>query len=664
MAIPHIVIKGVQMLASSKNGRKVIGGIVVAPIAVVAIAIMAFTALISGIFALVFGAITDTAVEQSWNDIKKNVQSALIGVNNEINTDIKDKTYEFMPDFSINLSKSVLQKTFSEGNSSFLLLYDTKEVDESVKITKNVINLLKKADTQQKLDVITKDTEFAELKLADLKKDTRFYEDKDFDTSKYAETTNNLIYCLVKRQLASYEYVYDEFEVDGKPAKSQTLTVIKNGKTDIVEYICYGEGDIYLPRFMAMYQGEVYQEFERLAEEKTSELEEEMQEAIGTLESGDENNGVTANDFKVAILDIFQAQEIGQIFQKAVADGKIGASYEMTEEENTKKLTITLVTPSEEEWLQLFEVEPETEKYVDECQTVIEKVLKDAEITDLYLSVDGTIQGALFTYFQGFFNLPVESTDLKENTNGILTTLNDRVKIHENGQTPIGKAYESGVTLYLNSADVPVKFGLLPYTENVIEDVIICDVYDANSYSHRVVKDQASYTYNCCAVQLAFYINTDEFENVYGFEFPDIYSTTGEKIESEGTLTMVVEYNCLDRLNKIEEIDIGSSIYDIVKEGDEMIIGYAHNGKHDKEKDENPELLTWRHAFDSEEIPHLNIKTSFIDGELVVPEYSEAKVYNGLSAHFIGAKVNPLLWFKAFRTDVNEEILDTLLPII
>ena len=59
--------------------------------------------------------------------------------------------------------------------------------------------------------------------------------------------------------------------------------------------------------------------------------------------------------------------------------------------------------------------------------------------------------------FKAFFNLPVEADDLKENTNGILTTLNDFETIHSRGTSTIGKAYESGITLYLNDEDTEVR---------------------------------------------------------------------------------------------------------------------------------------------------------------------------------------------------------------
>lgn len=656
-AVAKLVIK----LLSNEQGRKILGIGLLTPVIIVVLVIGVFIALLTGLFDLVYGAVRDTSVSQSWTDIRKYVEDALSGVNSSINTQIKSETYNFMPDFSINLSKSVLQMTFSEGNNSFLLLYDTKEVNESVEKSKLYVDKLKKITSQEQLEQLNEELDLSSFKYTDLAEDKGFQDDTTYDLSKYSESTIALINTLVKPDMPTYYYDEETVTIDGVKAKKQILTVHKNGKTQIVEYTCYGEGDIYLPRLLALYQADTFSRFEDMAESDASGLDSDIASAVENV-SSDGSGGATADGFDVACLNVFQAQEIGQIFEKAVLDGKFAAKVTQEKSDDTEKLSIIVKTPSEEDWYDMFNVDDKYRGYTEENTQVIERILSDSQITDLYLSVDSTAQQALFVYFQGFFNLPVEAEALKDNTNGILTTLNDFETIHSRGTRTIGKAYESGITLYLDDADTEVRAEILPNVGECIQDVYIYDVYD--SEKRKVVKDNPNYTYNCSAVQLAYIIDTDLFAEEYGFDFPTIVTTTGTEIKHEdGALTLMIEYSCLDRLETISEQDIGLSLYDVYDRDEKIVIGYAHSGKHNKEKDEGLSDIGWSHTFGSNIIPHLCIKTAFIDGEVIPPELDNPHIYDGLSVHFVGAKVNPLLWFKAYRTDVNKDLLDSISAI-
>ena len=139
------------------------------------------------------------------------------------------------------------------------------------------------------------------------------------------------------------------------------------------------------------------------------------------------------------------------------------------------------------------------------------------------------------------------------------------------------------------------------------------------------------------------------FKEQYGFEFPTIVMTNGNTFKAGDTITMLVEYSCMERI-AIGEEDIGHSLRDIFGNS-QMIIGYSHSGTHSKEKDEGFDSTGWYHTFGSEKnVYHLGIKAAFVDGEVVRQEYQKPHTYNGLSVKNTGAKVNPLLWFKAFRT--------------
>ena len=656
-AVAKLVIK----LLSNEQGRKILGIGLLTPVIIVVLVIGVFIALLTGLFDLVYGAVRDTSVSQSWTDIRKYVEDALSGVNSSINTQIKSETYNFMPDFSINLSKSVLQMTFSEGNNSFLLLYDTKEVNESVEKSKLYVDKLKKITSQEQLEQLNEELDLSSFKYTDLVEDKGFQDDTTYDLSTCSESTVALINTLVKPDMPTYYYDEETVIIDGVKAKKQILTVHKNGKTQIVEYTCYGEGDIYLPRLLALYQADTFSRFEDMAESDASGLDSDIASAVENV-SSDGSGGAIADGFDIACLNVFQAQEIGQIFEKAVLDGKFAATVTQEKIDDTEKLSIIVKTPSEDDWYDMFNVDDKYRGYTEENTQVIERILSDSQITDLYLSVDSTAQQALFVYFQGFFNLPVEAEALKDNTNGILTTLNDFETIHSRGSRTIGKAYESGITLYLDNADTEVRAEILPNVGECIQNVYIYDVYD--SEKRKVVKDNPNYTYNYSAVQLAYIIDTDLFAEEYGFDFPTIVTTTGTEIKHEdGALTLMIEYSCLDRLETISEQDIGLSLYDVYDRDEKIVIGYAHSGKHSKEKDEGLSDIGWSHTFGSDIIPHLCIKTAFIDGEVIPPELDNPHIYDGLSVHFVGAKVNPLLWFKAYRTDVNKNLLDSISAI-
>ena len=662
MGIVATIAKIAAGMASDEKGRKKLAVIALSPLFLVILIIGVFVALVTGLFALIYGAVKDTSVNQSWTDLRKYVESALNGVNQSISTQIKSETYEFMPDFSINLSKSVLQQTFSEGNKSFLLLYDTSEVTASVDLSKTYIDKMKKVKSQNELEALSTDVDLSEFKYADLKTDSAFYDDETYNMSLYKESTVQLINALVKPNLPTYYYDTETVTIDGVEAKKQILTVNKDGKTQIVEYTCYGEGDIYLPRLLALYQADAFQQLEDKAQSNADGLDSDIASTVENVES-DGEGGVVADDFTTACLNIFEAHEIGQIFDQAVLAGKFSANVTTEKTEDYEKLSIIVKTPSEDDWYDMFDVEEKYRNYTDENTQVIERILADAGVTDLYLSVDSTAQQTLFVYFQGFFSLPVEAENLKEGTNGILTTLNDCEKIHSRGSTTIGKAYESGVTLYLNDANIEVRAEILPDVGDCIQEVYIYDVYDAESREN--VKDKPSYTYNYSAVQLAYIIDTDVFAEEYGFDFPVIVTTGGDTIEHDnGILTFMVEYSCLDKLETISEQDIGLSLYDVYDRDERIVIGYAHNGQHSKDKDEGLSETGWGHTFGSDTIPHLCIKTAFIDGEVVAPELVDPHVYNGLSVKFVGAKVNPILWFKAYRTDVNKDMLDSISAIV
>ena len=131
---------------------------------------------------------------------------------------------------------------------------------------------------------------------------------------------------------------------------------------------------------------------------------------------------------------------------------------------------------------------------------------------------------------------------------------------------------------------------------------------------HIASADVTSYVMNYSAVPIAYVIDTDQFQKDYGFPFPSVNG-----LSSNGTITLFVEYSCLSSLDGIsEQYDIG------------------------------------------EDIPHVTIKTGFMSGEVSQPQYSEPHYYRGLSAADLGVEVNPRLWFKGFRSNIDDELFKSI----
>ena len=631
MAVSVIVKVGVKLL-STKKGRRFIVGIICAVFLLLFGITAAVWFIIASYFGLVGNAMTDVLINQSWSDINKYVAGALDDVNNTISGEIKETTYSFMPDFSINLSKAVLQQTLEKNNASTILLYDSSDIEKYDKLADEAVTTLKAVKSQSDLNKIFPDKKY---KYSDLENDTAFSLN---DKNNFKEETKEMIQKLVRKGLPDYNYIITEKTVDSKNYKTQILTVKSGENTDTVQYTVSGAGDIYLPLFIAMYHAKNGVYVKDMLKNSVSEL-------TSDIADNTESNGIADyNDFiatvRLANIDLFGAAEIGRAVTNAISNGAINITHKITSDENNRKLTLTLVMPSQKEWEEMFGVS-EKEDIVTDNLKVIETMLEKAGITDLYFPVAATMKSALFTYFEGFFNLPVNSSELENRV--ILTSLNAEQFFHHNG---LYTAYDGGVTLALKDSEVPVRIDILPNATDVIQDAFIYDVYD--SEEHNIIKSTPNYTYNCSAVEIAYIIDVDTFKEQYGFDFPTIVTTNGNTFEAGDTITMLIEYSCMGRIT-VKEDDIGRSLSDIF--GDSWIIGYSHSGAHSKEKDEGFDATGWYHTFGSEKnVYHLGIKAAFIDGEVVRPEYQEPHAYNGLSIKNVGAKVNPLLWFKAFRT--------------
>ena len=350
----------------------------------------------------------------------------------------------------------------------------------------------------------------------------------------------------------------------------------------------------------------------------------------------------------------YRAIENGEAFNPPKADKTLTNSAgivlarEMSRgtERASDKLLITLETVDSDIWEDIFGIDEELKQYVEQSQLAIEMALDEAEIPqdERTISLDGMVQAALFVYFEGFFDLPVSSSELAPGGNGILSQCGEVSELHQYtyGTKDMGVP-EKGITLALKEKTA-VHANLLGCGD-CIQDIYVYDVW--NMDEQDIANDTNSKVFNRSAVTLAYIIDTDQFEADYGFPFPSI-----DGVSNAGTITLFLEFTCLSEV-EFEDADIGSSL-----DFGDIIVGYSHEGYYSGRYDSG----LWRHSLNRDEcVPHVGVKTYFMSGEVSRPEPPQGThYYCGPSAKDIGAAANPRLWFKGFRTGMSEELFGTI----
>lgn len=338
MAVSVIVKVGVKLL-STKKGRRFIVGIICAVFMLLFGITAAVWFIIASYFGLIGNAMSDVLINQSWSDINKYVDSALNDVNNTINGEIKETTYSFMPDFSINLSKAVLQQTLEKNNASTILLYDSSDIEKYDKLADEAVTMLKAVKSQSDLNKIFPDKKY---KYTDLENDTAFSLN---DKNNFKEETKEMIQTLVRKGLPYYNYIVTEKTIDNKNYKTQVLTVKSGENTDTVKYTVSGAGDIYLPLFIAMYHAKNGVYVKDMLKNSVSDLTSDIAENTESSGIADYNDFIAT--VRLANIDLFGAAEIGRAVTNAISNGAISITHKITSDENNRKLTLTLVMPSQ-----------------------------------------------------------------------------------------------------------------------------------------------------------------------------------------------------------------------------------------------------------------------------------------------------------------------------
>lgn len=635
----------VAQAAKSHKVREVVLHVVFYSLGIILFIFTAFIALISGLLAIV----QNNNLRNHWNYYRTSISELFNGIESDINTNVKDEVYDFMPEFSVNLSKATIANNF-DGSS--LILYDDDEISRAEDIMLNYAGQLRAIKTQDEFDSFISDFD-TDLSFSDISS-IQFTDDKGIDNlSEYSDELKIFLYHRAMEQMSKYNYTFEKVEVDGKPADRQTLVVTAaDGSTQTVEYTCIGGGEIYLPEFLAMYHIRQVREYlikvteNKIAEDVDSQLASAIGDIPDTQEQAQEYIESSWNSMingKGAInLNIFEVSNLKTIMENANMDGAV----KIETERSSDRLSITLETVGSDVWKEIFQIEEDLWKYVEQTQSAIEMALTDAEIPEeeWTISLDNMVQLALFVYFEGFFELPVSSSDLAPGGNGILSQCGDVSDLHQYtyGTKDMGVP-ERGITLELTGRTT-IHADLLN-CGSCIQDAFIYDVW--NMDEQNIANDTNSNVFNQSAVTIAYIIDTQQFEEDYGFPFPTINGLRGGN-----TITLFLEFTCLSEV-EFEDLDIGSPV-----DLENLTVGYSHDGYYSDTYDKG----LWRHHLNRDEcIPHVGIKTYFMSGEAAAPDPPQGThYYGGPSAKDIGVVANPRLWFKAFRTGMSDELFETI----
>lgn len=645
MAVNPKIIMMVAQAAKSEKVRKAVLYIVFMTFGLIMMIFVVFTGLISGLFAV----IENTNLKNHWDYMRANISEVFNGIEGEINSDVKDEVYDFMPEFSVNLSKATIANNF-DGSS--LILYDEDEISRAENIMRDYAGQLRAIKSQDEFVSYISDFD-TELSFSDIS-NIRFTDDTGIDNlSEYSDELKTFLYHRAMEQMSKYNYTFEMVEVDGKSADRQTLVVTTaDGSTQTVEYTCIGGGEIYLPEFLAMYHIRQVREYlikvteNKIAEDVDSQLASAVGDIPDTKEEAQEYIESSWNSMingKGAInLNIFEVSNLRTIMENANMDGAV----KIETERSSDKLSITLETIGSDLWKETFQIEEDLWEYVEQTQSAIEMALTDAEIPEeeWTISLDNMVQLALFVYFEGFFELPVSSSDLAPGGNGILSQCGDVSELHQYtyGTKDMGVP-ERGITLELTGRTA-IHADLLN-CGSCIQDAFIYDVW--NMDEQDIANDTNSKVFNQSAVTIAYIIDTDQFEDDYGFPFPTING-----LRHGSTITLFLEFTCLSEV-EFKDLDIGSSV-----DLENLTVGYSHDGYYSDTYDKG----LWRHHLNRDEcIPHVGIKTYFMSGEAAAPDPPQGThYYGGPSAKDIGIVANPRLWFKAFRTGMSDELFETI----
>lgn len=273
---PKLIIMAAEAAGNEKVRKAVLYTIFMA-LGVVMLIFVVFTGLISGLLSIA----QDNNLRNHWNYYRTSISEVFNGIEGEINSDVKSEVYDFMPEFSVNLSKATIANNF---DNSSLILYDEAEIEQAQTIMLDYAEQLRAIKTQEDFDSFISGYD-AELSFSEIT-NIRFTDDTGVDgISDYPDGVKLFLYNRAMEQMPAYSYSFEEITVDEKPADRQTLVVTSpDGSTQTVEYTCIGGGEIYLPEFLAMYNIRQSREYLiAVTQNQAPDIDSQIEQAVGGI---------------------------------------------------------------------------------------------------------------------------------------------------------------------------------------------------------------------------------------------------------------------------------------------------------------------------------------------------------------------------------------------
>lgn len=145
MAVNPKLIAVIAESLSSEQGRNTVLKIIMVVIGLIMMIFTAFLSFISGLLDI----IQTTDLQNHWRYIRTCISEVFDGMNAEIDGDIKREVYDFMPDFSVNLSKAAINSGF---DGSTLILYDSEEIAQAQSVMETYAAALRGISSQSEFD--------------------------------------------------------------------------------------------------------------------------------------------------------------------------------------------------------------------------------------------------------------------------------------------------------------------------------------------------------------------------------------------------------------------------------------------------------------------------------------------------------------------------------
>lgn len=197
---PKLILLAAETL-SSEEGRNRVLQIVLYALGVVLMIVVVFAGLISGLL----GVIQNSNLQQHWNYVRSSITELFDGMENDINTDVKNEVYDFMPEFSINLSKATIGNKF-DGNS--LILYDEEEIAAAEYVMLQYATQFRSITNETDFNAFMAGYPDDTLEYTDIIK-IQFTDDTGIDNiDKYEENLQRFLFMRASEQLSQYYDIY------------------------------------------------------------------------------------------------------------------------------------------------------------------------------------------------------------------------------------------------------------------------------------------------------------------------------------------------------------------------------------------------------------------------------------------------------------------------